>query len=219
MSFTIKFDDLEQISKNIMPSDILNRIVPDVNSAVAKFHNTLENRIEALYTLKSSLGSVLVSSKTPINISNVSIDYQLVYQKELVPLADYEFNNKGVPSATARYPRRLPNKYISWVLKGYAIETKTEIRRGKPKIARRGKGNYRYKGFEQNNVIYARMQKATWKTYPSRFSEGTRAPFVALYGPTLARLAESTYEKDAQMQVAKDKLADDISNAFTKGWK
>ena len=92
MSFTIKFDNLEQISKNLsaMPSEALNKVVPDINLAISKFHNALETRVKSNYTLKRELGSVQIGSLTSSKTS-IGLEYELVYKDVPEPLIGFDY--------------------------------------------------------------------------------------------------------------------------------
>jgi hypothetical protein len=215
-SFKIQFEGLEFLKKNLSTNSALSHAIPDVSIAILQFHNVLEKRVSTLYTLTDSLDSVRIGhSVQPSQVGNTFLRYSLQYRSKPVPLTKYKYVENAVSSDTARYPRRMPSGNINWVYKGYALQVKTEIRTNSPKIAKRGKGNYRYKGFLQNGKVYARMQKATWSSFPTKFSNGVRAPYVELFGPTLANLAESTYDKDPIVQAAKDRVGEVILEAFT----
>ena len=219
MSFTVKFDDLEQISKNILPSDILSRIVPDINLAIAKFHNTLEARVGSLYKNKKPLDSVLITNS--LSKSNISLNYQLVYKDVKVPLADYPYTQASIAVKNS-IPFGMKNGWVRYTKVNKARSVKVTVRSsGSPSLPR---VRTAYKKFVGNvrgrERILVRLQKATWLQIPNELNpDGIRAPYRELFGPSLARLAEITYDKDSQMQAAKDHLADEISNAFTKGWK
>lgn len=216
MSFKVTFEEFDFLKKQLKTSPDLNAIVPDVSLAILKFHYTLEDRVQSLYTAKDNLSSVLIgNSKQPSELGNTFLRYSLQYRDKPVKLSEYAYQENVVESETAKYPERMFDGGIKWLYKGYALQVKTEIRRGKPIIAKRGK-NYTQKGFLQHGRILARKQKATWREYPTRRSDGVRAPIVELYGPSLSQLAESTYDKDSIVQNAKDTIGNDILNAAVK---
>lgn len=220
MSFTIKFDDLEQISKNIMPSDILSRIVPDVNSAISKFHNTLETRVRSLYTNEKSLDSVLV--RTAFSGSKIGLEYQLVYKDVKTPLTAYAYKQSDPFEVENSIPFGMKNGWVRYTKVNKATSVRVTVRKsGAPSLPRIRTTFKKFLGNVRGRKrILVRLQEATWLQIPNEFNpDGIRAPYKELFGPTLARLAEITYDRDTQMQAAKDHLADEISNAFTKGWK
>jgi hypothetical protein len=219
MSFTIKFDDLEKISKNILPSDTLNKIIPDVNSAISKFHNTLEARVRSLYKNKRPLDSILV--KSSFSSTKVGLDYQLVYSNIKTPMADYPYTQSSVTVKNS-IPFGMRNGFVRYTKVNKAKSVKVNIRSsGSPSLPRIRTAYKKFVGsIGGKERILVRLQKATWLQIPNELNpDGIRAPYKELFGPSLARLAEITYDKDVQMQTAKDQLADEISNAFTKGWK
>lgn len=219
MSFTIKFDDLEKISKNILPSDTLNKIIPDVNSAISKFHNTLEARVRSLYKNKKPLDSVLV--KSSFSSTKVGLDYQLVYKDVKVPLASYPYTQAKVTVENS-IPFGMKNGWVRYTKVNKARSVKVTVRSsGSPTLPRVRTAYKKFVGGVRGRErILVRLQKATWLQIPNELNpDGIRAPYRELFGPSLARLAEITYDRDAQMQTAKDQLANEISNAFAKGWK
>lgn len=220
MSFTITFDELKKLSDNLIPSDSLNKIVPDINSSIAKFHNTLEGRVGSLYKNKQSLDSVKVSSGL-VGKGSLSLDYELVYRDIPTPMTDYEYKQSAFFKVKNSIPFGLANGFVKYTKVNKARSVRVNIRNsGSPSVPR---VRTEYKKFLGNvkgkERILVRLQKATWLQIPNvNNPDGTRAPYRELFGPSLAKLANITYDKDSQMETARDTLGDDILTAFSKRW-
>jgi hypothetical protein len=220
MSFTITFDELKKLSDNLIPSDSLNRIVPDINSSIAKFHNTLESRVGALYKSKQSLGSVRLSSGLTSK-GTLSLDYSIAYKDSALPMTNYDYKQSAFFKVKNSIPFGLANGFVRYKKVNKARSVRVSIRNsGSPSTPR---VRTEYKKFLGNvkgkERILVRLQKATWLQIPNVFNpDGTRAPYKELFGPSLAKLANITYDKDSQMETARDVLANEVITAFSKGW-
>jgi len=223
MSFTIKFDNLEQISKNLsaMPSEALNKVVPDINLAISKFHNTLETRVKSNYTLKRELGSVqigsLASSKT-----SIGLEYELVYKDVPEPLIGYSYKQSDFFTVKNSIPFLTRSGFVKYTPVNKARSVKVNSRNaGSPAIPRVRTKSGRSKFLATvggKKRIMARLTPDTWASMPSfKNPDGIRAPYKELFGPSLATLAEITYTKDRKMEVARDHLADEVRNALIRG--
>ena len=218
MSFKIEFEELKFFKEQLKEFPNLTSAIPDISTAIQLFNHTLEDRVNATYATPGTLSSVMVgSSIKPSEIGKTFLRYSLQYRDKPIPLVLYPHTETVVPSSTAKYPKRMEDGGIVWKYKGYALQVNTFIKRDKSVIAKRGKSNYRYKGFLQNGQIFARKGKATWREYPTRNFAGVRAyPLVELQGPSLSKVALYTYLDDSKVQQAKDKVGTDILNAIGK---
>ncbi len=216
MSFKVEFQELQLFKNTLKQFGDLKIALPDISTSIQLFHNTLERRVKTIYAVPGNLSSVMVGrSIKPSEVGNTFLRYSLQYQDKSIKLALYPHTESVVANAKVKYPKRMFNDGIKWKLKGYAIQTSVYIKRTKTEVPTRKKYTNQ-KGFLQHGKIYARKQKRTWDSYPTRTSEGVRAPYTELYGPTLARLAGGLFENDAVVMSAKEKVGEDILKAMTK---
>lgn len=226
MAFVITFDngDLEKLSNNLTSQNHSSSIIPDVNSAIDKFHNTLANRVSTLYKAPASLDTVRKKSGSFLT-GALSMEYDLVYVQKPITLAKYKLDFKeitlggleegdrnGIPYFNGTSNRFLP------INKAESVRVTIKNGSGGASIKRQ---RTQFKKFfvKGINEIFVRTQKETWLTIPSPtpYSKGVRTPIKLLFGPSLAELAAIVYDNDSVVDKAKDKVVDDIFTAFTKG--
>jgi hypothetical protein len=218
-NFKITFGpEWDTLRKNLQSDTTLERVVPDVSIAILKLHNTLERRVDELFTNKDKLSSVLIgNSKAPSEIGKTFLRYSLQYRFKSVPYTAYNFSTSEV-AVKSFIPFRIRDNFIRYTSYGKATAVSTEYRRGKSKLIRRVKGSP-FKGFIQNGIVYARVQKRTWNEVPSVANpKGIRAPIQRLFGPSLSTLAAKVYDVDSQVAKAKDKVGDDILTAIIRSY-
>lgn len=214
MSFTIAFDksELNSILTNIASSDSLRAIVPDINTAFSLFNNTLERRVSELYKVPHSLSSVLQRG----GVAKSGNSFTLTYTNKPIPLADYPFDNPEVKVKNS-IPFGLKSGWVKYIKVNRANKVVSKIRRsGSPSLPR---ARTKYKKFYAPKLdkILVRLQDATWSTIPSEYNPyGVRAPIKELYGPSLSKLAGITYDKDKQIDAARDRLAGDVLDAIIR---
>jgi len=224
MSFTIKFDngDLEKLSINLASQNLLSPIVPDVNMAINKFHNALEERVNANFKVPYSLDTVRRPS-SPIT-SNLSMEYSLVYADTPVPLAKYKYTTTKVKVRNA-IPFMYAENKIRYTPINKAKSVRVTIKNGRGGVAATPRKRTQFKKFlidnENTKGIFVRLTKPTWEEIPNpENKKGVRNKNLKLlFGPSVARLAISVYNKDIEMDKAKDTLSKDILNAFTRNFK
>lgn len=224
-NFKIDFgSEWNTLRKNLSESSYLAKAVPDVSIAILKFHNSLENRIEELYNTPYGLSRVMLgSSVKPGALGKTFLRYGLQYRDKAIPLGEYKHTVEDSSSLSSA-PLRLNNEplgFVVWNRYRWSKKIRMEIRKRKVTGARRGGNFSKLSGFKMNaepNKIFARETNATWSTYPTKGVKGTRAPYSELYGPSLAILASSVFDKDKKIDKAKDTLADDILDAITRNF-
>lgn len=227
MAFVINFDngDLEKLSNNLASQGLVSSLIPDVNIAIDKFHNTLASRVSTLYKVPASLDTVRRKTTTS-STGTLSLEYNLTYIQKPVTLAKYKLNFKeitlsgeegdknGIPFFDGRRFRYLPlNK---------AQSVKVTIKNSGSGAASIKPQRTKYKKFFVASIgeIFTRTEKATWITIPSptAYDKGIRTPIKLLFGPSLSDLASITYSNDGVVENAKDIIVEDIYKAFSKGF-
>jgi len=218
MSFTISIDngELEKLSKNLASQGLMSALVPDINLAFTKFHNTLESRIASAYKIEGSLDSVRQLSSSS---GTTSMEYNLVYKHKAVPLHEYPHSTKELAVKNS-IPFRLSGGFIKYTPVNKAQSVTVTIRNSKGGGVSPTSKRTKYKKFLANGKIFVREQKATWLDIPSvHNTNGIRAPIRMLFGPSLADLARITYENDSKIEDAKDTIINDIQKAFERNFK
>lgn len=216
-SFKIVIDGLEQLKKAYSADAVNAKVIPDVSIAVLKFNNLLDERVQKVFNVGESIDSVRIGSKVaPEQVGKSLLRYSLQYRDKPIPLAKYPFSITD-STAISKAPLRKKSGHVVWTEGQWSKEVRVEVRKGKSLIAKRGK-SYRLKGFFTGTNIKAREQKATWDIYPSKDVLGKRAPYSTLFGPSLATLVSTVYEKDNVVKNGVDVLTDDILKAFVKSY-
>lgn len=212
--------EFKQVFKDIPSFDIA---VPDVSIAILKVHNVLEDRISKLYFTPGRLSDVLLGkSVKPINIGKTFLTYGLQYRERAVPLAQYPFTESSLFDSGSKAPLRRGGKSaltaVHWKSGAWSKRVTVKIRKGRSaQGARRGGNASKLRGFFTGTNIKAREQQATWLQQPTlgvSTGDENRAPYSTLYGPSLATLAQSLWEKDVDVQNAVEKVSATIIDSF-----
>lgn len=221
-NFKVQIEGLDILKKGIQQDETLRKIVPDVSIGILKFHNTLERRVGELFTNKNKLTSVLIGrSVSPASLGKTFLRYSLQYQNKPTPLSDYEVtesDSNSISSAPIRIPPGDVKGGVRWRKGKYSKEYKVAVRRGKSKVQKvYGKKTLAFRTRGKNStVLLLARKRQTWRVRPTRGKFGIRTKLSIVYGPSLANLASSTYDKDAQTQKALVTLQNDIIKAFTR---
>jgi len=221
MSFKITFgDDWEKLRKSIKTDETVRKIVPDVTVAILKLHNTLERRVGDLFNIPYPLGNVMIgSSKSPAELGNTFLRYNLQYRDKKVPLVQYPWIETPSTAKSFAPLRKVPLGSVHWKEGEWSKDIYTRIRKGStPSRARRGGNFSKLRGFFTGTNIKAREQEDTWLVKPDKDIEGTRAPYSILYGPSLATLTSKVYDVDKEVAVAADRLQMDIIEAIVRSY-
>jgi len=214
--FKVHLEGLEVFKKQLKTNSSLDRMIPDMSTAVMKFHNTMERRVGEVFSLKDPLSSVMIGrSVKPEKLGNTLLRFSLQYRYQKVDMSSYR---TIVDSSTSISSAPIAKKgFTKWTKGQHSKRVSVQIRKGKTLVARAGQ-NYRKKGFMvkdklgRDQIAY-RVGK-TWSTYPTKGLKGKRAMYKYLYGPSLSRLAEIAYEKDPVVAQAKETLTSDILKSF-----
>jgi len=220
MNTKITVTGLKEIANLIKKNDAIKEIVPDITIAVLKLHNTLERNVNSTYTNPKLLSTVLLGSSVQ-DISKTFLRFGLQYRQVSVPLSDYKMVVSGSTSISAA-PMRRADGGITWKLGTWSKTYKSEVVRGKfeqilPYKNRKNPAGskFAFTNFEGSDAIVVRKRQ-TWQVRPTRGREGIRTKLTEQYGPTLAYLANITYNNDI---VAREKATNDIIKAFTDYYK
>jgi len=209
-AITINEKDLEVLK--LFGSVDLKDIAPSISKSMVEFNSILESRVKFLYNTPNLLSSVLDNKEAKSTVSTKDrLEINLTYSNVPVPLIDYPNSEETISTPTTKFPFRMGNDRIKWISKGYSLQSNISIRRGKQVISKRLNG---LKGFVQNGKIYARKQEATWETYPTKGSEGVRAPIGQLFGPSLSTVATWTYDKDTKVKQGLDSIGSSLLDSL-----
>ena len=221
MGFKIEFGkDWDILRKGFNNNEAIQRALPDISISILKFHNTLERRVQELYNIPGTLSDVMIgSSKKPEALGKTFLRYNLQYRDKPIALAKFPWTSVASDSLSKAPLRREPLGSVHWKEGKYSKDIYVRIRKGStPSRARRG-GNFdKRRGFFTGTNIKAREASATWNKFPTKGSEGVRAAYSTLYGPSLMTVANVVYDKDKQVALAMENMQDEIVNALMRGY-
>lgn len=216
-NFKIEFDEVKNLKKTF-GKGASEAITEAMTDSILNFHKLLESRVNTLYAAPGLLSDVRIGKTINLEGSGRTIlRYSLQYREKAIPLHEYPFDERASASFSS-HPKRLGGNeglgYVKWTRGQYSYDYPVEVRRGRPKLQENRKG---YKPFVRNGILVSRKRQ-TWHVRPSYGIKGTRTKLYIKFGPSLARLAEVTYDKDPYVNQAIDildsVLADELEKVF-----
>jgi hypothetical protein len=238
MNYKIPIKELQELKERLKTNQTLKDIMPDVSVAILKFHNVLDTRVNEVFANPKRLSTVRIGNTVPQGqLGNTLLRYSLQYHMKAVPLSDYPY--QITPSSSeSKVPTRIPTTnplgFVKWKSRKVSEDFKVLVQRSKgyteqyPAKSRKGSnnaasdkvfGNKRIgpKGKVLANGRLISRYRQTWATRPTYGREGIHTKSMETqYGPTLAYLANTIYDKDAAAQQAKERMSLEISTAFVK---
>lgn len=224
-TFKIEIEGLKEFKAFLKQDALAAKIQPDITASILQLHNTLEQRVAAVFNAPDLLGSVMKGrSVSANNIGNTLLRFGLQYESKPIPLNKFpQESSKSTAQSVA--PLRIPptDKYgfVKWTPGMYSTEVRVAVRKGAYKANLVTKGYVSQKFFYgKGNALLARSQYATWEDFPTKGSLGLRAPVTSsLFGPPLSSMAAGVYKNDHVVEIALTKLQDNIVKAFVKYYK
>jgi hypothetical protein len=225
----LEITGLKEFKEAYSKATSLETFMPNITSSIQLLHNTMEQSIKENYYTPGSLTDVLVGrSVKPVKQGKTFLRYQLQYKVKSISLIDYPNSTvekdvtNAIPYMQGGSLQHQPiNKARKTTVKvkkrGGLVSFKNKSSFGKFKVTSKGMRG-----------IYVREQEATWDTYPTGVQKingkwtnvgGKRASYRKLFGPSLAKLAETVYVHDAKVAKAKDRVTTDIINAMASYYR
>lgn len=234
-NFKIDFGpEWDALKKQFRGNEAMQSIIPDVSIAILKFHNSLEQRVGAVYAAPGKLSNVMYGrSVNPSLIGNTFIRAGLQYQQKPIPLSAYPFKVEANTSSLSAVPTRIPFGdplgFVKWkrlhVSENYLVAIKRgdyQQRTISTKFGGNTQGNiYAFGNTRGGSAFGGRIvgrYTQTWATRPSLGVKGIHTKSMRTqYGPTLAYLAQIVVNdtNDSTMNKAQDTFYNDIAKAFT----
>jgi hypothetical protein len=210
-----RYEGLDDIRKALSQNETAKKALPDISIAILRFHNVLEDRVGAVFNAPGSIDSVRIGrSLAPEKFGSNLLRFSLQYRDKPVPLSKYPMAISASQSISSA-PLRRSSGSVYWKKGKWSKEVKVAVRKGKYNFAKKGK-NYSRKGFFTGTNIKARDQRATWRVRPAKGVEGIRDKYSTLFGPSIANLISTVYEKDNKVKQAKEVLLDEIIATMVK---
>lgn len=221
MNFKIKFEGLDELKKKLdtleHPEDRLGL----ASESILKFNSVLDKRVQALFNVPYGLDRVRIGHTVPSErIGKTLLRFSLQYRHIPVPLGDYlvsESNSNSISAAPLRKPPSNPTGFVKWKRGRYSKDYKVAIRKGRSELqGKAGKGAIGGHAFRlPTENFLVRRKRQTWHTRPTLGKVGIRTKLQIMYGPSLSTIASSVFQKDAQVQQALEKLAEELGIIIT----